>query len=379
MAEFQQTTPEKLAALKRRKSWRELESVPKKFKREFLAHIPATSLKNFVSFQKWAESSIFRIGDYCIDVEIIIDDNIEKQWPLNYNFCQRCETMKNSNKLDELFNSINWKDLMIADVPSDVPLPIKTLATTAKAAIKNRSDNTSMKSYIHALLDVFKTHWFCIPHSQDCEIVRPKSTHDVGGFEVPVVVEELVSDLETEAEGEAGGEESLGRVYDLRPSSQSHNSPTSTETETSSSSISPELRTKMLSPKTNDVVYLTGIPDVLMLSKRTMTVVSAEEKIEKETPSSDVTSSDAGQLLFYILAHALQSIKRGDTVCEVGLFTEGFQALLCHSSTRKKSSLSKNVKVVLKVSPFYNLLSAVGMLLTCKALFAFAQLSFETY
>ena len=77
----------------------------------------------------------------------------------------------------------------------------------------------------------------------------------MGGFEVPVVVEELVSDLETEA----GGEESLGRVYDLRPSSEPHNSPTSTETETetSSSSISPELRTKMLSPKTNDVVYLT--------------------------------------------------------------------------------------------------------------------------
>ena len=32
----------------------------------------------------------------------------------------RCETVKNSNKLDELFNSIDWKDLMIADVPSDV-------------------------------------------------------------------------------------------------------------------------------------------------------------------------------------------------------------------------------------------------------------------
>ena len=47
----------------------------------------------------------------------------------------------------------------------------------------------------------------------------------------------------------AGGEESLGRVYDLRPSSESHNSPTSTETETSSISISPELRSKMLSPK----------------------------------------------------------------------------------------------------------------------------------
>ena len=98
----------RLSALKRRKSWRELEGV-QKFKKgnntvnlwhfmdmvsflpyiEFLTHIPATSLKNFTSFRKWAESSIFRIRDYCINVEITIDDNIQKQWPMNYHFCQR--------------------------------------------------------------------------------------------------------------------------------------------------------------------------------------------------------------------------------------------------------------------------------------------------
>ena len=71
----------------------------------------------------------------------------------------------------------------------------------------------------------------------------------MGGFEIAIVLEELVTD--SEAEGE-----SVGCVYDLRPCKvhESHNSPTSTETETSTS---PELRSKILSPTTNDVVYLT--------------------------------------------------------------------------------------------------------------------------
>ena len=43
------------------------------------------------------------------------------------------------------------------------------------------------------------------------------------------------------------------------------------------------------------------------------------------TSRDNVKSTDAGQLLFYLVAHALKALKNGCYINELGLYTEGFQ------------------------------------------------------
>ena len=50
-----------------------------------------------------------------------------------------------------------------------------------------------------------------------------------------------------------------------------------------------------------------------------------QDKIEKEELQIKLEHSDAGQLLIYLLAHALENICKGHNINEVGLYTEGFK------------------------------------------------------
>ena len=48
-------------------------------------------------------------------------------------------------------------------------------------------------------------------------------------------------------------------------------------------------------------------------------------KLKKQKPLTTLEKTDEGQLLFYILSHALTAISKGDDITEVGILTEGFK------------------------------------------------------
>ena len=43
---------------------------------------------------------------------------------------------------------------------------------------------------------------------------------------------------------------------------------------------------------------------------------------------TDVRNAHAGQLMFYLVSHALKALGSGTYVNEVGLYTEGFQVCI---------------------------------------------------
>ena len=56
---------------------------------EKIKRIPANSLKSYKEFIKWASSAIFYVAGYTVHVEVEKESDIERNWPLGYEYCER--------------------------------------------------------------------------------------------------------------------------------------------------------------------------------------------------------------------------------------------------------------------------------------------------
>lgn len=180
---------------------------------EKIKRIPTHSLKSYKEFIKWSSSAIFYVAGYTVRMEVEKKSDIERNWLLGYEYCKSCKEFKNTNNLEELLKEVDWNKLKISDVPRDVPITLKSLATSAKAAATTRCDNTSIKTFIHSLFDLTKIFLFCNSYAQRTEIVHPKSTKDSGGFEIETMAEFVITD-KSSSESESSQIES---EYSLRP------------------------------------------------------------------------------------------------------------------------------------------------------------------
>lgn len=111
-------------------------------------------------------------------------------------------------------------------------------------------------------------------------------------------------DVETLCEDHSSASSTTSEAnYNLRPLSmvvdygENSEDPTSDETreEASTTSLPPEsIQEKLEMPRVSDYVLLMGIPDVVLLRGRSLTFISAEEKMAQVISRTDVRSTHAG-------------------------------------------------------------------------------------
>ncbi|XP_019862802.1 PREDICTED: uncharacterized protein LOC109591515, partial [Amphimedon queenslandica] len=311
------TSARKIMNMKRAQSWK-TQQVSKKLKFSEFKNLAAHEMRRFDTFQQWLQDSTFYFHNIAITGEISIVDDIVKCRPLNYpSKCHRCQMMKQRNDLLGDIGKIRWKELKYSDMPDDVPLGVRTLVISFKSMLTHNSDDVSSKAFTRHLLETVKTYWMCQAHATNCDIIIPKKVEDIGAFEFDVEVEQILMPPTSDTSSSSDRSRSptcrkSPRILSPVIYSEAEISSNENEVEASESGLEEreivDVSLKADRPSIIDSVRLSGIPDVVMMNVRKLTIVVAEDKFMKDIPSVYVHQSDVGQLLFYMFSIAIKGV-----------------------------------------------------------------------